>query len=315
MISTSPYCRFEDIGVLSVVVPELKFRDVEREIFAAHLMEAPDNAALEDAPEAFNRVGVDCADHVFADSMAASPMREVGRQPRVTAVFVGCEQAHLVRNDFADEGLESLFGDFFENAGDDLALALHRSDNGRLTSRTAAASIAPSMLIDGFPADEGFVHFDDTHELAELLIGQPGADTVAHIPSRFVRAEAEDSIDFQGGDALLAGQHHMNDAEPVAERLIGVLENGAGDMGEPIAVRGAFLALPMPLAGRQIVNRLVSAPGAPDSQGPAVLDQIGAASVLIGKGLFPLCDRHLVYALVFLSYFRLQVQYERSLPC
>ena len=40
----------------------------------------------------------------------------------------------------------------------------------------------------------------------------------------------------------------MRDLEPIAKRLVGVFENGADQKRKPIAVRIAFLALPMPLA-------------------------------------------------------------------
>jgi hypothetical protein len=57
--SADCYCRSEDIGVVAVVVPELKFSDVQRQILLADLMVAANDPALEDAPEAFNRVGVE----------------------------------------------------------------------------------------------------------------------------------------------------------------------------------------------------------------------------------------------------------------
>jgi hypothetical protein len=48
--------RSENIGVHPIVVPELKFRDVQRHIFGTDFVEATYDAALEDRPEAFNRV-------------------------------------------------------------------------------------------------------------------------------------------------------------------------------------------------------------------------------------------------------------------
>ena len=36
-------------------------------------------------------------------------------------------------------------------------------------------------------------------------------------------------------NALLAGQHHVDDAKPVAKRLLGVLKDGPGNVGEAIA--------------------------------------------------------------------------------
>ena len=57
--------RFENIRVVSVIIPELKLRDIQGHIFGANLVETADNAALEDRPEALNRVGMDGTDDVL----------------------------------------------------------------------------------------------------------------------------------------------------------------------------------------------------------------------------------------------------------
>ena len=84
---------------------------------------------------------------------------------------------------------------------------------------------------------------------SSLNVHNEGAsDLVAHEPSGLVRAEAHIAADLQGADALLADQHQMRHAEPVFERLIGVLQDCAGQVREPIAcVRSALVALPVPL--------------------------------------------------------------------
>ena len=43
----------------------MEFRNVQRQILGADIVEAADNAALADRPKAFNCVGVDCADNVL----------------------------------------------------------------------------------------------------------------------------------------------------------------------------------------------------------------------------------------------------------
>src|ERR1700729_3468884 len=63
--SAACYRGIKHIGVEAVVVAELKFRDVERHIFGRHFVERADNAALEDAPKALNRVRVNGAYHVL----------------------------------------------------------------------------------------------------------------------------------------------------------------------------------------------------------------------------------------------------------
>jgi len=66
MTLASPNRRSEDVRILSVVVAELKFRDIERHIFATDLVETADDAALKDRPEALDCLGVNSADNVLA---------------------------------------------------------------------------------------------------------------------------------------------------------------------------------------------------------------------------------------------------------
>ncbi len=62
---STTYRRSENIGVETVVVPELKFRNVQRHIFGADFVETTDDATLEDAPKTLNRVCMHRADHVL----------------------------------------------------------------------------------------------------------------------------------------------------------------------------------------------------------------------------------------------------------
>ena len=72
---TAPHRLSEDVRVVPVVVPELELGNVERQVLRAHLMERADHAALEDRPEAFNRVGMDRADNVVALGMIDNDVR------------------------------------------------------------------------------------------------------------------------------------------------------------------------------------------------------------------------------------------------
>ena len=59
--SAACYRRLKHVAVHAVIVLELKFSDIQRHIFGAHLVERADHAAFEDRPEIFDRVGVDRA--------------------------------------------------------------------------------------------------------------------------------------------------------------------------------------------------------------------------------------------------------------
>ena len=55
----------EDVGVVAVVVAPLQFFQVAVHVLGADLVERSDDRALEEAPDAFNAVGVDVAQDPF----------------------------------------------------------------------------------------------------------------------------------------------------------------------------------------------------------------------------------------------------------
>jgi hypothetical protein len=303
---TPPYRFSENIGIKAIVIAELEFRDVQREVFGADLVERADNAPLEDRPEAFNGLSVDGAANILPGGMVNCLMREISVEVLVTNPFVGAEQAHLVGNDFANELFECRGANVADNAGDDITFALDSASHNGFAGAARPAFAASALIfmpVLGLPADEGFVHFDNAHELAEFLVSQPGADARAHIPSRFEGAEPECSMDLTGGNALFAGEHQVDDPEPIPERDFCVLEDRSGDMGKAIggALFRALVALPA-VSHRAVFADLGSAAWACNPIRPAVTDQIGAARIFVRKGLLPLGEGHLVdLGLLFLA--------------
>ncbi len=259
----------ENIGVETVVISELKFRDVQRHIFGADLVETANDPALEDAPEAFNRVRVYRTDHVlFGVVIDRLVLRVTEMQPVVSAAFIGREQADAVANCLAHERFRIGAVHAAENAGDHVALAADRANDRRLTNRAAANTAISAVFILGFAADVGLINLNDAAKLG-CRFDQRRADFVAHAVGRLVRAEAHLSLDLKRANPLLAGQQQVDDLEPLPQRLVGILENGPGDQREPIAIRGAPLTLPVPSAGLQFIDRGIAAAGASDAIGPA----------------------------------------------
>jgi hypothetical protein len=293
---TPANCRSEDVGVVPIVISELKFRDVQREIFAAYLVITAHNAALNQRPEALNRVGVDRADNVLAKLVIDNAVTvSVAGEIAVAGIGVGAEQADFVGNGFSYEILDRCHVGAENHAGNDVTLASDRADNRRLkriVTATARAASLVQMTVFIFPADVGFVYFDDAAELLDVL-DQRGADFVTHQPRGFVGTEAHVAHDLQCAHAFLAGQHQVNDFEPVAERLVGVLEDSPGDMGEPITVRGTLFALPMPLARFEVIDFGIAAARAMHAIWPSTGDQIGFAGFLVREGFVKLSGGHL----------------------
>ncbi len=73
-------------------------------------MESTDDAALEDRPEAFNRIGVNSANSILL-AVVIDRLLIVFGQPIIDVAFIGGEQANFFGRHFADERLRGLAGE------------------------------------------------------------------------------------------------------------------------------------------------------------------------------------------------------------
>jgi hypothetical protein len=298
VVSASADHCVEDVGVHAVVVAELKLSDVQRHIFGTDFVERADNAALEDRPEALNRIRVNCADNVLFAVVVHHAVRICLVQSLVAAPRIRRQQADFVGNNFLYESNGAFRGYAFQNAGDDVTLALDRAKDGRLAGSGSASHAVVTLIpvtVFVLAADIGFINLDDTAKLF-LRLYHRGANLVAHAPRGFVGAEAHLPHDLQRANSLFAGRHQMHDLEPVAERLVRVLKDRVDHYREAVAVWRAFLALPMPLARRQVIDGGIAAARAANALRPAAGFQIRFRRIFVtdGKAFLKLAFRHLV---------------------
>jgi hypothetical protein len=296
-VSAACYRRVENIGVVAVVVAELKFRNVERHIFRADFVESADHAALEDAPETLNRICVDGADNVFVGAVAHDlVLRKFAVQRVVSAQVVSGEQADFVGNGFVDEAGEGFAVEAVNDPCHDVPLALDSANHGGLPGAgpaSAAVTLVP-MLVAGLSADIGFVHLDDANEFLELFVLHRSADAMAHVPSRLVRAKAHIAMDLPGADAFLAGRHEVDDAKPLPQIDVRVLENRADKVRKTVrATLPTVRALPAVFKGFEGIDVRAATARAIDPIGPAACDYVGVAGFLIREHCLELRDRHL----------------------
>jgi hypothetical protein len=280
------YGRSENVPVLSIVVAELEFRNIQRHIFGAHFMECADNAALKDGPETFDRVRVDCADYILTLGVINDTMRELLAQLPIPGPLVSAKQADFVRNGFANEGLKRACLQVCDYARDHIALAANSADDwgftGTNTTSPARAALIP-MLILFLATDESFVDLYNATKLLDIF-NQGNPDLVAHFPSGLIGTKAHITHDLQRTHTFLANQHKVSDLEPNSQRLVRVLKDRPGNMREAIAgLRSALVALPTPRAVWQFVWVLGTTARATHAFGPSARYKIGAASLLIGK--------------------------------
>jgi len=291
--------RSEDVRVEAVIIAELELGDIERHVFAADLVERADDTALEDRPETFNRIGVNCADDVLMCGVVDSFVWIAGQRP-IDVAFVGCEQADFVRHDLPHEGLSVNAIHALQNASNDVALALDGSDDRSFCGRRVLAASAPlvGVFVLVLATNKCFIDLDNAAKLIHVTFDQRRSDPVAHIPSGFVRSEAHGPHDLEGAHSLLAGEHHVSDAIPVPERFIRVLEYGSGDMGEAVGdTLAAIHALPFEGHRLERIDVGAAATRAMDALRPPAGDQIGLAGLFVGKYGLELGDGQLMNGL------------------
>lgn len=106
------------------------------------------------------------------------------------------------------------------------------------------------------------------------MFAQSGTDAIARGLRGFIGAEAHDALDLRCTDTFLAGQHHVNDPEPIPQRLIRVLEDRPDQNREPIAASfGAFRTLPVEGPVSHGINVNIPAARAMDTFLPTALNE------------------------------------------
>jgi len=83
--------RSENVIVKAIIVPELELRNVKVQVFLANIVESANDSTLEDAPEAFNRIGVHCANDVLLLCVVDSGVRVGLAKAVVPNPLIGAE--------------------------------------------------------------------------------------------------------------------------------------------------------------------------------------------------------------------------------
>src|ERR1700730_13683192 len=103
-LSATCYSCTEDIRVVPVVIAPFEFGDIQRQIFAADLVEAAHDPAFQQRPKAIDRLGMNRAVDILASAMPDSP---VFLQFAISWEFISRDQANLFRDRFADEAIQN----------------------------------------------------------------------------------------------------------------------------------------------------------------------------------------------------------------
>jgi hypothetical protein len=103
MTSASCYHVKENVRILAIVKTILKFREVQRQIFLAHVVVSAEHSTLEQRPERFDAVRMDLAANVFAVAVLNDFVQHRPFQVAIARVLIGRDQLNLVADSVADE--------------------------------------------------------------------------------------------------------------------------------------------------------------------------------------------------------------------
>src|SRR5439155_24905745 len=127
------------------------------------------------------------------------------------------------------------------------------------------------------------------HEVSKSVVLHGSADSLAHIPSCPVVTATDLAVNLKRADSLLALSHQVNDLEPSAQRIVGIVENSSSNDREAIAVLAtAIFILTNPMKGTffQFVYLLAVAAWTAYALRPAQLLQVLLASLFAGEACF-----------------------------
>lgn len=276
--SASRYNRTKHVRVFPVVMPERKLCKVQRQVVLADVMERPDHATLQQAPEAVQVVRVDIPAHIFLLLMIDDLMRILPTQSLIAGVFISSDQRHLRADRLPDKLAHGQAIRVLDDLADHVSFSGNRAHDRDLGTAAFDMAFLVPVAVLILPAQVRFIHFHFAHQLRKALILHRRPDAMAHIPCCPVVPGANRAVDLQGTDALLAGGHQVDDLKPCPKRKVGVLEHGLGDDGEAVAVptsAGLALAEPMERTSIQRIDLIRLAPWADHTVGPPLLKQVG----------------------------------------
>jgi hypothetical protein len=294
MTSASCYHVKENVRILAIVKAILKLREVQRQIFLAHIVVRAEHSALEQRPERFDAVRMDLAAHVLAIAVLDDFMRHRPFQVAIASVFISRDQLNLVADGIAHKTGQRLRIRVLDHLADHVTLAGDRANDGNLTSRAASALLLVPVAIVLFPAHVRLINLDRAEQLGQAVILHRGTNTHDHVPSRAVVAAADLPVDLERADSLLALGHQVDHLKPSRERIVGVLKNRLRDNAESVTVAPAailVLADPVPRLGSEQINFLALAAWAFNAVGPAHIAQQSLTRRLVAELLHQLRER------------------------
>jgi len=248
----------ESIRVVAVIMPIAELIEIERQIVLADLVIGADHAALQEAPEAFDIIGMDVSANIFVLTVMHAVMRQA--EMLIGWRFVSYYQRYTILGERSNEaGLSPRFH-VADDTRHDVAFALNSANHANLAEADAlvgllqastrtfgfallGALFAP-MAIAVLTANIGFVNLDNAAHGMHVT-GHSRTPAMADIPAsppiRTGIFAKDDAANLQRTHAFLGGQHEVADFEPNPQRYFSVHKDGSGSDAK--AITGTLAAI------------------------------------------------------------------------
>jgi hypothetical protein len=296
--SASSYRFSEYVGILAIVLTELKFVQIERQVFLADVVVGADDSTLQQAPKTLDGICVNEAAHILATTMSNDTVRVLVSQSKqpITGVFIGSDQINFATHGLSHKTIKRWRISILDHLADDIPFTTDRADDGYLVSVVMAR---PVLALVGVPilvlaADERFVHFHDTHELLEIVVSHSRAQSMTDVPSGMQRRPLAKihAPDLPRRNTLQTLQHRVENLEPCNQRHVRILEHRADQNRKPIGRLAAFLADPMKRLGLERVHFFVLTARALYAIRPSAIRKELTAGRFIWEGRHELLESH-----------------------
>src|SRR5579863_3100210 len=132
-VSASSYCFSKHIFVVAVVVPELKFREIQRQISTADAMIGTNDAALQQRPEGIKVLSMNESSDVLPFGVLHGVMRIYAMQALVARELIGSHQRYSVAHRLVYERLKCIAAEILDYPANDTPLAANSSDHAGFT--------------------------------------------------------------------------------------------------------------------------------------------------------------------------------------
>jgi hypothetical protein len=221
----------KQVRAFTPVESKAHFFQVGREMLCADLMPRSDDPALEKREGRFDRVRVNVAIHVHAVLVF----------DRLVLGAVDASFDHRLgigREFVGEDNLDLSIDVFLDVFGQCAGLCVLRMEESKIAAALTNADhnffvVIPVLNRTLITADVGFVHFDFPGERKFFSRRHSLANAMAEVPGRLVR-HADCTFDLKCANSLFGLTHQQRRGEPLDERQMGIMKNGASGYGELI---------------------------------------------------------------------------------